>query len=64
VNLIPPPEIPGRLVEAIVTVYAPVVGSNRPGRMTLEVFPATVRTRLIYKGCPAFLANDPEAVKP
>jgi hypothetical protein len=52
------------LVEAIVTVYAPAVGGNLPGRMALEVSPATVRTRLTYKGRPAFLADDPEAVKP
>jgi hypothetical protein len=37
------------MVEAMVTVRGP----------STETFPAVVRTRLIYEGRPAFLANDP-----
>lgn len=52
-------EIPGRMVEAVVTVTAPVVGRGAKGEVVTETFPATVRTRLIYEGRPMFLAADP-----
>jgi hypothetical protein len=47
-------------VPALVTVYAPIVGQNDPTPVT-ETFPAVVRTRLTWRGRPAFLAADPEA---
>lgn len=49
----------GRDVEAVVTVTAPVVGTNSRETVTTETFPATVRTRLVYEGRPMFLAADP-----
>lgn len=52
-------EVEGREVEAVVTVTAPVVGRGKPGAVTTETFPATVRTRLVYEGRPMFLAADP-----
>ena len=53
-------EVPGREVEVTLTVTGPVHGRNDPTPVT-ETFPATVRTRLIYEGRPAFLAADPVA---
>lgn len=53
-------EVPGRMVEAMVTVVGPVVGwPSIPGQIVAETFPATVRTRLVYEGRPMFLAADP-----
>lgn len=46
-------------VPAMVTVYAPVVGRNDPTPVSIT-FPALIRTCMIYKGRPAFLAADPE----
>jgi hypothetical protein len=54
-------EVPGREVEAVVTVTAPMVGRRAGGKVVTETFPATVRTRLIYEGRPMFLAADPVA---
>jgi hypothetical protein len=52
-------EVPGRMVEATVTVAAPRVGWPSDGEIITETFPATVRTRLVYEGRPMFLAADP-----
>jgi hypothetical protein len=53
-------EVPGREVEVTLTVTGKVIGDRRSTTFT-ETFPATVRTRLIYEGRPAFLAADPVA---
>lgn len=54
-------EVEGRMVEATVTVTAPLVGGNDSGVIRTETFPAKVRTRLVYEGRPMFLAADPVA---
>lgn len=54
-------EVEGRMVEATVTVTAPLVGGNDSGVIRTETFPVKVRTRLVYEGRPMFLAADPVA---
>lgn len=46
-------------VSALVTVKAPLPGSTSR-KIVSETFSALVRTRLTWKGRPAFLAADPE----
>jgi hypothetical protein len=53
-----PRTVGGREVEATVTVVGPQVGFPHKGHVITEMFPATVRTRLIYEGRPMFLAAD------
>jgi len=45
----------------MLTVHGPQIGFPHKGHIVTETFPATVRTRLIYEGRPAFLAADPVA---